>query len=264
MKLSNCYRSAGSAISILSLVTALVGCTVEAKGTGDAGPAGPTGPTGAQGGQGPQGTQGSQGPQGVAGPIGMTWRGPWDAVSKYVVNDGVLFNGSSYIAVNANTSSQPPAVDWNLFASKGDPGIQGIQGAQGVQGPSGSRKVFFNNSSFSPTAAGGFFCQASPAYVAGASEAVIMHPHVSCSGVPPGGQIGVRSAYNPGTGDVTINWTLINTNGGAVATYMEASASGYLLLTAGTTYVFEVQLYLSSTTAPGTCFCDFVAEVIGI
>jgi hypothetical protein len=50
MKPSNSSAVASTrAIPILSLVALLMGCTVEAKGTGDAGPPGATGPTGPQG-----------------------------------------------------------------------------------------------------------------------------------------------------------------------------------------------------------------------
>lgn len=56
MKPSNCGISAGTRVlGILSLVALLVGCSVEAKGVGDAGPIGPTGATGPAG---PQGTPG--------------------------------------------------------------------------------------------------------------------------------------------------------------------------------------------------------------
>jgi hypothetical protein len=134
----------------------LSGVSGSAGPQGDPGPQGlqgAAGPQGAQGVAGPQGAQGvagSQGPAGPAGPQGargMTWRGDWDGVDLYEVDDAVLFAGSSYIAVRANSASPPPSADWNLVASvgatgaqgaKGDPGPQGLQGPVGDPGPQGA------------------------------------------------------------------------------------------------------------------------------
>lgn len=82
---------------------------------GAIGPQGPQGLTGAIGPQGPQGTagatglQGPQGPQGVQGAAGMgfTWRGAWNSSTAYSVNDTVSYNGSSFVAVSANTNMSP-------------------------------------------------------------------------------------------------------------------------------------------------------------
>lgn len=53
--------SIARALSLASFLTLLIGCTVEAKGTGDAGPQGPTGPTGSTGATGPTGPVGPSG-----------------------------------------------------------------------------------------------------------------------------------------------------------------------------------------------------------
>jgi len=101
------------------------------------GPEGPTGLTGATGATGATGPQGLAGPAGPQGERGMTWRGDWDGAVLYEVDDAVVFAGSSYIAVESNAASQPPAPAWNLLASVGEVGLQGAQGPQGPAGPQG-------------------------------------------------------------------------------------------------------------------------------
>ncbi len=135
--------------------TGSVGATGPQGPQGTTGPQGPVGATGDQGIQGPQGEQGPQGPQGDAGPVGprgVTWRGTWSSLTSYSKYDGVIYNGTSYIALFANTNSPPPSANWDILASKGDTGAtgatgatgstgpqgpQGIQGIQGIQGPQG-------------------------------------------------------------------------------------------------------------------------------
>lgn len=108
--------------------------------TGPAGPAGSTGPQGPQGlpgatgAQGPQGATGAQGPQGVPGipgPIGPTGatgpqgaaginnRGQWNSTASYNPSDAVFDAGSFWIAVNANTNSEPSPVNtnWQVLAA---------------------------------------------------------------------------------------------------------------------------------------------------
>lgn len=61
-------------------------------------------------------------------------------------------NGTAYIAINANTNSQPPSANWSTLAQKGgtgntgstgstgatgSPGAQGATGATGAKGPKG-------------------------------------------------------------------------------------------------------------------------------
>ncbi|MFI5111726.1 MAG: discoidin domain-containing protein, partial [Terriglobales bacterium] len=100
--------------------------------SGSKGGKGDTGTTGPQGGQGPQGVQGSQGVVGPLGPQGpqgqqgttgatgqgYTWKGAWSAAAAYVAYDSVFYNGSSYVALAAN-SNVPPSTDatkWDLLA----------------------------------------------------------------------------------------------------------------------------------------------------
>lgn len=62
----------------------------------------------------------------VTASIGATglanWRGVWNFSANYIINDAVESNGSSYIAIAANTNSQPPNANWGLIAAAGSPG----------------------------------------------------------------------------------------------------------------------------------------------
>jgi Collagen triple helix repeat (20 copies) len=95
---------------------------------------GDTGPTGPQG---PAGAQGAQGPGGPQGPKGMVWRGPWSALTAYLVDDTVQHQGSAYIAVLGSTGQAPPGASWDLVSQVGATGPQGPSGAQGATGPQG-------------------------------------------------------------------------------------------------------------------------------
>src|SRR5688572_20408357 len=84
--------------------------------TGAQGPGGPQGSQGNTGATGPQGPQGDPGPQGAAGrpgPKGLNWKGAWDSSASYVADDAVSYNGSSWIARQANTNVAPvEGADW--------------------------------------------------------------------------------------------------------------------------------------------------------
>lgn len=72
---------------------------------------------------GPQGIQGVQGPEGPIGEPGMTWRGTYTNETDYIINDGVLYKGSSYRAIAANKNIIPTnTASWILLASKGEVG----------------------------------------------------------------------------------------------------------------------------------------------
>jgi hypothetical protein len=115
---------------------------------GPVGPQGPTGPQGLQGPggesgpQGPTGATGATGPQGPQGARGLTFRSAWDSVTGYSADDAISYNGSSWLAKQANTNSAPSeGGDWTLLAQKGETGAtgpQGVQGPEGSQGPQGS------------------------------------------------------------------------------------------------------------------------------
>src|SRR5437588_402794 len=121
------------------------GSTGAAGATGAQGPQGPTGATGVTGPQGSPGATGATGPQGpngatgASGPAGLNWRDIWNSGMAYAVNDGVSFNGSSYMSIQGGTNQQPdtsPAF-WSLLAQEGAVGSTGSTGATGAQGPQG-------------------------------------------------------------------------------------------------------------------------------
>lgn len=102
-----------------------VDVTIEADGTtfdfdipkgdkGDQGEPGPQGPQGIQGEVGPKGDTGATGPQGLQGIQGAQWRGAYSALTAYVVDDIVSYNGSSYICILASTGNLP--TDTNYFS----------------------------------------------------------------------------------------------------------------------------------------------------
>lgn len=104
--------------------TGPIGPQGSAGPTGATGPQGPTGPTGGIGATGPIGPQGGTGPQGPQGLKGIAWKGAWDSLTAYAIDDAAAYQGSAYIAVQANTNKDPlnyPAF-WSLLASKGDSG----------------------------------------------------------------------------------------------------------------------------------------------
>jgi hypothetical protein len=66
---------------------------------------------------------GTPGATGAAGPIGLVWMGAWSSSTAYVVNNGVSYNGSSYIAVASSTNQTPPnATYWSVLAAQGATG----------------------------------------------------------------------------------------------------------------------------------------------
>ena len=107
---------------------------------GSAGATGATGPQGPAGPQGPTGATGATGAAGPTGPAGLNWKNAWSSTTSYALNDGVSFNGSSYIAIQANTDLEPDLnpIAWSLFAQQGATGTTGATGATGAQGPTGA------------------------------------------------------------------------------------------------------------------------------
>lgn len=68
------------------------------------------------------------------------WRGNWSGATAYAKDDSVYYGGNSFIALMANTNSQPDLSpsSWALFAAQGNPGTAGAPGPTGPQGPSGT------------------------------------------------------------------------------------------------------------------------------
>lgn len=95
-----------------------IGLTGSTGPTGATGSTGPTGATGSTGATGPTGATGAQGIQGVAG---LNWRGNYDPVIAYAVDDAVFQAGSSFVAVLPVTGVTPSAAaaEWDLLAESG-------------------------------------------------------------------------------------------------------------------------------------------------
>lgn len=65
--------------------------------------------------------------------LGISWRGDWANDVEYEIQDGVIYNGSGYQAIQAGTNHLPTDTDyWQLVMSKGDQGDQGVQGEPGI------------------------------------------------------------------------------------------------------------------------------------
>jgi len=101
---------------------------------------------GAGGVAGPQGFTGPTGPTGPAGAVGpsILWTGAWSPTANYVVGDGVVYGGTSYIAMASSINAEPDVTpaSWSLFAAAGP------TGATGASGASAALQVTYDNSSY--------------------------------------------------------------------------------------------------------------------
>ena len=108
---------------------------------GPAGPAGAVGATGPAGAIGPAGPVGPAGPTGAAGIAGLAYKGAYAAGVNYGLNDGVTYQGSSYISLAAGNVGNTPGLSpgqWGVLAAVGAVGALGPSGAIGPAGPAGS------------------------------------------------------------------------------------------------------------------------------
>lgn len=98
---------------------------------GSAGPGGTTGPAGAAGLTGATGVAGATGAAGATGRAGMVYRGGWNSATNYGVGDGVLFQGTTYLAEMSNSASEPDLFPgaWSVLAQQGSAGPTGPGGA---------------------------------------------------------------------------------------------------------------------------------------
>jgi hypothetical protein len=74
-----------------------------------------------------------EGAAGAPGEPGTSaaWRGAWNATTTYNIDDGVSYQGSSYVAIATNTNVPPPdPTHWQMIAQ---------EGATGPAGPAGTR-----------------------------------------------------------------------------------------------------------------------------
>ncbi len=109
--------------------------------------AGLAGSTGATGAQGPQGTAGVTGPQGATGPAGatgaagLTFQGAYNPSTNYSLNEGVSYQGSSYLSLQAGNRGNSPGGSsgwWTLLAQVGSIGAAGPAGPAGAAGAAGA------------------------------------------------------------------------------------------------------------------------------
>ena len=104
----------------------------------------PEGIQGIQGEQGIQGIQGETGPIGPTGATGIEWQGTWSALTDYVDNDAVFYNGASWFAAGDPPVGDEPtesSLYWFPLALQGATGAQGEQGIQGIQGEQGIQGI---------------------------------------------------------------------------------------------------------------------------
>jgi Collagen triple helix repeat (20 copies) len=157
--------------------------------TGATGPAGAPGPTGNTGPQGATGATGATGPTGPTGPQGVpgpsvVWRGNWTSAATYNANDGVSYNGSSYVAIATNVNHPPDThpTEWQLIAQQGAVGPTGPQGVIGPAGPTGSQGPTGATGSQGPAGATG---PPGPTRVSGDAGNIAMLGSDSLLYVPP-------------------------------------------------------------------------------
>ncbi len=90
----------------------------------------------------------------------LVFRGSYNAASSYAVNDVVLYQGSSYVAIAASTNMAPSggpasATGWVMLAAAGALGPAGPQGAAGPQGLTGAQGPTGPTGAQGPTGARG-------------------------------------------------------------------------------------------------------------
>jgi len=129
--------------------TGRVGANGAPGPAGMAGATGSPGPAGVNGAPGLQGLAGATGATGPTGAAGLSWRGAWNSGVAYALNDGVAYNGSSYIAIQASNNQAPNSSpsSWTVLSqvgsagpvgATGSTGPPGVAGALGPQGPIGA------------------------------------------------------------------------------------------------------------------------------
>lgn len=100
----------------------------------------------------------AQGEQGVMGPAGfVTFRGTYNPAADYERNDGVYFNGSSYVALKATRNIPPPGLpgtanaNWSLMAVKGENGAGTGDMKAAVYDPQSKNTDAFNRANHTGT-----------------------------------------------------------------------------------------------------------------
>jgi hypothetical protein len=83
--------------------------------------------------------------QGPVGPKGLQYAGGWLSSTAYAIDNVVMFNGSSYVAIAASTNAEPDLTPntWEPLALGGAAGPPGPTGPQGPAGSGGGTTVTF-------------------------------------------------------------------------------------------------------------------------
>jgi hypothetical protein len=88
----------------------------------------------------------------ITGTRGMTWRGVWSSVTAYVKDDGVSYNGASYIALTGSTNVTPVAgATWGIISTRGATGLTGMNPRGTYSGATAyvaTDSVLYNGSTF--------------------------------------------------------------------------------------------------------------------
>ncbi|WP_222829258.1 DNRLRE domain-containing protein [Terriglobus saanensis] len=120
-----------------------------------------------------------QGARGATGDAGLNYKGAWNAATGYALHDAVSFGGSSYLAVAANSETNPAddvaagGSNWAVLAQQGTPGEAGAATVQIGSVTSGAA-ASVTNSGTQNAAVLNFTLPAGPAGSAGATGAVGM------------------------------------------------------------------------------------------
>jgi len=71
---------------------------------------------------------------------GVTWKGTYNAAVAYVKNDGVAYQGASYLATQSSTGQTPGSSSsyWDVMADQGSTGSNGNDGSNGTNGTNGT------------------------------------------------------------------------------------------------------------------------------
>jgi uncharacterized protein (TIGR03437 family) len=199
---------------------------------GAIGPMGVQGPPGREGSNGADGAKGATGATGPTGAQGLTWRNTWSNSTAYAVNDAVVFNGTSYISIQAGTN-QPPDTSpafWSVLAQAGSTGATGPIGVTGAAGATGATGVA------GPTGATGAPGATGPAGATGLTGAA--GPTGATGAMGPAGPPGANGA--PGatgpTGPQGLTWrnTWSNSTAYSVNDAVAFNGTSYISIQAGT------------------------------
>ena len=77
------------------------------------------------------------------GRVRMSWKGTWDALTTYIAQDAVYYDGETFVAkldVPVGTATTN-ATYWQKVAQKGANGVDGADGATGPTGPQGPQGI---------------------------------------------------------------------------------------------------------------------------